>query len=260
MQALMPTQPQTTGQLLKSAYFLFQQTQWKTFWYFFIIALSSLAWQIVGDVSKNHPSDIGIQVILFLGILLNLYVFYALFGAAIYRIQTNLENRDVNFLSGLQVGLKKSILLIAVAFLYSIIVGVGTLLLIIPGIILSVYLIFSLYLAALGFGVIDSLKESYRLVKDHWWRTAGNTVVIFLIAIFYILLIIGLIFLIVFGLLVLFSIFTKETMALYLFSDILTPILFCFAATFIYNYGTSFFLLCINDLKIRHGLGGNTKV
>jgi hypothetical protein len=69
-------------------------------------------------------------------------------------------------------------------------VSVGTLLLLVPGIILSLSLLFHI-----NFIVLDakkaygSLKASYALVKGSWWRTAGVlTVPMVLLLLFYFIL------------------------------------------------------------------------
>ena len=59
------------------------------------------------------------------------------------------------------------------AILYGLAIVVGLILLVIPGIILSISLCLAFYLVALeNKGAVDSLKSSHALVKGYWWRTA----------------------------------------------------------------------------------------
>jgi magnesium-transporting ATPase (P-type) len=56
------------------------------------------------------------------------------------------------------------------------------LLLIIPGIIFSVYWIFSSFIFIKEKkGIIESLRGSYKMVKGNWWRTFGYSLLFFLI-------------------------------------------------------------------------------
>jgi hypothetical protein len=62
---------------------------------------------------------------------------------------------------------------VGMAILYGLAIVVGLILLVIPGIILSISLCLAFYLVALeNKGAVDSLKSSHALVKGYWWRTA----------------------------------------------------------------------------------------
>jgi len=57
-----------------------------------------------------------------------------------------------------------------------------TILFIIPGIIFGVFWCFaSFILIKEGKGIMDSLRESHRLVKGRWWKTFGFLILIFLV-------------------------------------------------------------------------------
>jgi len=65
------------------------------------------------------------------------------------------------------------------SIIISIIIGVGFLLFVIPGIIVAVFLSFSLFFITLeGLGPIQSLKASARLVKGFWWTIFARLVVL----------------------------------------------------------------------------------
>lgn len=60
---------------------------------------------------------------------------------------------------------------IAVSILYSLIVGVGTVLLILPGIFFGVKLVFCSYFILFDDkGVFSSLAASWQMLKGNWWR------------------------------------------------------------------------------------------
>jgi hypothetical protein len=73
--------------------------------------------------------------------------------------------------------------LIGLALLIGLVVGVGFILFIIPGIIFLVFLSVSVA----GFiierlGAVDSMKRSWRLVGGHWWHTFGVIIVAAILA------------------------------------------------------------------------------
>jgi len=62
----------------------------------------------------------------------------------------------------------------AASILYGIVVAIGAMLCLIPGIIAAIYLYFYMYAYIVEEkGVIDSLQRSYELVKGNWWSTLG---------------------------------------------------------------------------------------
>ncbi|MBD8388045.1 EI24 domain-containing protein [Dysgonomonas sp. BGC7] len=60
------------------------------------------------------------------------------------------------------------------SILFSLLVGIGTIFCIIPGIIIYVYLGFYMYTYINeDLGIIDSFQRSFNLVKNNWWVTFG---------------------------------------------------------------------------------------
>ena len=71
---------------------------------------------------------------------------------------------------------------VTVAFLlYVLLVGIGFVLLAIPGIWLATATGFAVVYAAEGAGPIAAIRQSMALVKGHWWRTTAIFAVIFLL-------------------------------------------------------------------------------
>jgi len=111
------------------------------------------------------PSMFGIM---FIAILVSC-VFYS---AMIYRIDNVANARDDNFVEVLLSAVKKFPTIIVAGILYSIAITIGTLLLVIPGIILTISLSFCGYFILLEeMGGYESLMASHRLVWGDWWRT-----------------------------------------------------------------------------------------
>ncbi len=69
---------------------------------------------------------------------------------------------------------KAALPVLGASILYGIAVSIGTMLCFIPGIIVSIYLIFYAYVYINeDLGIIDSLKYSITLVQHNWWVTFG---------------------------------------------------------------------------------------
>lgn len=70
-------------------------------------------------------------------------------------------------------GMGKVVPVIAAAILYMLAIVIGSVLLLVPGLILLLSLMFSMFLVVLeNQGAVDSLKNSHKLVWGRWWRTA----------------------------------------------------------------------------------------
>ncbi|GAB6008891.1 DUF7847 domain-containing protein [Dysgonomonas reticulitermitis] len=67
---------------------------------------------------------------------------------------------------------------LAASIIYSVLMIIGFILCLIPGIIIAVYLYFYMYVYIVeDRGVVDSLQRSYELVKGNWWVTLGYLIV-----------------------------------------------------------------------------------
>jgi hypothetical protein len=96
-------------------------------------------------------------------------IFYA---ALFYKLTAAAQDRAMGVGASLGLGLRAAIPLLITNLIFFAIVMLGTILLIIPGIIVMVFL--CLYMPAYTMdnaGIIGSLKKSYNLVVGNWWRT-----------------------------------------------------------------------------------------
>jgi hypothetical protein len=99
-------------------------------------------------------------------------VLYVLYSAMIYRIDNVANGRADDFVEVLLLAVKKFPAVILAVILYTIAITVGTFLLVIPGMILMVSLMFCGYFILLeDMNAYDSLMASHRLVWGDWWRT-----------------------------------------------------------------------------------------
>jgi len=90
----------------------------------------------------------------------------------------------------LQVGFNKFLPMLVAVILYSLAVTMGFILLLIPGLILSLSLAFYLYFIVIDdMGAYAALKASHQLVWGNWWRTAAVFTVpgLVLVALYFVL-------------------------------------------------------------------------
>ncbi len=94
------------------------------------------------------------------------------YSAMIYRIDNVANGRADDFVEVLLLAVKKFPSVILAGIFYTIAITIGTFLLVIPGIILMISLMFCWYFILLeDMNAYDSLMASHRLVWGDWWRT-----------------------------------------------------------------------------------------
>jgi len=108
----------------------------------------------------------------------------------ISRIDNLVHEKDDSIAGAIALGLKKLPSMLLASVLYTLALIVGSLLLVIPGLILSLSLAFFAYLLILeNEGAYQSLKSSHKLVWGNWWRTAT----VFMVVIMIVFVLIGII-------------------------------------------------------------------
>lgn len=94
-------------------------------------------------------------------------------SSLIFRLYCYCNRIPNNFIHSIRHSLFRLIPLLVLSILYSMLVLSGTMLLIIPGIILSVSLMFVFILGIIDAqGILQTLLNSHRLVWGNWWHTA----------------------------------------------------------------------------------------
>ena len=179
------TQPSSIGRVLDSSFKLFAASL-KSVWVI-VVAMAIInvilqysmfqlmlpAQQLTNDeeialyMANVIPQTVGISILMWAII----YVFY---NAIIFRMGNVEDGIEDDLYDSLIVGIKKVMPVFIAVILYSLIVGVGMMLLIIPGLILMLTLMFYKVLIVVdNEGIISSLKTSHRLVWGNYWRTAA---------------------------------------------------------------------------------------
>jgi hypothetical protein len=113
-------------------------------------------------------------------VFMTLYLWFYL--AALCRIGAIAYGQSLTLGACMATGLRKILPVIAATFLYTLAMMGGFVLLIIPGMILWLSLLFyALCIVLEDDGILESLRHSHRLVWGNWWRTAVIITVIFVV-------------------------------------------------------------------------------
>lgn len=159
------SEPQDKLSIIEQGFHLFKRTFWLALPYsllgsFFIFSPMLL-------IPLKPALNALIASMVFFGLLS-----FVLLSALLFRIHCFIDELPLSFLGSLGHAMSKLIPLLLLGILYALMVISGTLFLIIPGIILSISLMFSFVLFLTGNqNVLQTLITSHRLVWGHWWHT-----------------------------------------------------------------------------------------
>ena len=110
-----------------------------------------------------------------LGCLAVAAVMLVVYGALFVQIDAIAHGNRLSVASALGTGLRRALPTLGVGILFSLMITIGSMLLVIPGIYLwGVYQLAFIPVVIERAGVIESLGISRRLVRGHWWRV--NTI------------------------------------------------------------------------------------
>lgn len=168
---LLPKRPQRVGETLDAGFVLYRRS--------FTAALPLTAFTaafgavpgILGPlIGETAPMSFGIVVFLWLGLML--FLNSLMMSATIALIGSHAKDEPLTRRQALSVGLNRMLPMLGSLLMYGLIMMTGMLLLIIPGLVLLVTMMFGSYALVLdGKGPIDALGFSHSLVWGRWWRT-----------------------------------------------------------------------------------------
>jgi hypothetical protein len=135
-----------------------------------VLAVPNIANVLVGDPEQVASPVPGATVVVLFLVALPIYMI--LIAAVVYRLGAVAEMHEASAGQALARGVRCVLSLIGAAILYFLAMAGGLILLIIPGIILSLSLSFGFFAIVLdGESALGGLKRSHRLVWGNWWRT-----------------------------------------------------------------------------------------
>jgi hypothetical protein len=168
------SEPQSIGRVLDSGFKLFVKA-FSGVLPLSLAAAAVLAVPNIANVVMGGPEQVESPVpsstflVLF---LMALPIYMVLIAAVVYRLGAVAEMHEASIAQALARGVRCVLTLIGVAILYFLAMAGGLILLIIPGIILSLSLSFGFFAIVLdGESALGALKRSHRLVWGNWWRT-----------------------------------------------------------------------------------------
>jgi len=168
------SEPQSIGRVLDSGFRLFV----KAFTSALPLSLAAAAVLAVPNIAnvlmggtEQAQSPVPASTILVL-FLVALPIYMILIAAVVYRLGAAAELHEASTGQALARGVRCVLSLIGAAILYFLAMAAGLILLVIPGIILSLSLSFGFFAIVLdGESALAALKRSHRLVWGNWWRT-----------------------------------------------------------------------------------------
>jgi hypothetical protein len=186
-----PARPQLISEVLDTAFKIFSVSLLKTLPYGMLITLAGQVVNIYNLVTgrlvrRVFPQDATGWVLYAVGVVLTL----TLWAALVLRQRAIAAGAPVAMPAELALALRRVPALVALTLLNMLVVGVGVVLLVIPGLYLLVALWMALPLLILeGSGPIAAMQSSLRLVRGNWWRAFAMLLV--MIAIYFVFIVLG---------------------------------------------------------------------
>jgi len=188
--SLIPTAPSPIGGVLDTAIRLYRRSLLSCFGIILLSVAVMTAFSVllvgalpVTAATASSPlAAFAVLRHLWLGYLVMLLVMTGFYGALFAQIDAIARGTRVGLGAALGIGLRRAPVMIGVAILFALMVGLGCVLLIVPGIYLwGVYQFAVIPPIVERAGVFESLSTSARLVKGNWWRSSTIMFVAFAI-------------------------------------------------------------------------------
>ncbi len=168
------TEPQDSLQVLEQGFSLYKLSFKQALPYSFLAALLMIAPYCLCTMFGMHIGTTGHVPAYLLWILAFAWLGgFTILSGLIFRLYCMCYNVPSHFIGSLQHALSKLIPLLLLSALYSLIILSGTMLMVIPGLILTLSLMFSFVLVITdNQNVFQTLTMSHRLVWGQWWHVA----------------------------------------------------------------------------------------
>lgn len=181
--SILATEPVSIAKVLDSSIKLYVASFRKLLGFFAVLAVLYIAMGLLTATFQPNPTAPPGAALMFLtenmSLLLGFVVVFGflsfvLYAAIVYRLDNVANEREDSFVEAVTVGFRAFPSMFWAVFLYMIAIIVGFLLLIVPGLILTISLMFYLYFIVIdGYRGYAALKASHALVWGHWWRTSA---------------------------------------------------------------------------------------
>ncbi len=245
-----PSEPLSIGGVLDNGIQLFKASVAKTFPLALAGGLISTLPQIFTQMTGLGPYEtalLGDSVGTVLGVVLITSLLAMAAYLAVLSIQDAMSNnRSMAIDEAVLTGLTRLPAMLGASILYVLAIIFGMILLIVPGIIISVYwILYAIAVVADRKGPVQSLGYSYQLIKGYWWRSAAILGVMGIIA----MVLYAALMMLVAGGVIGGVIGYEESAGLLIFTSLTTALVSAAVTPLFY----AILLVTYNDLKLRRG-------
>lgn len=177
------TAPRGIGQVLDSVFYLTRRAYLRMLPYTILSTLVSVAPYLYALVTGAFDSPerivtFGETAGYWIAILVMVPVTMFLYGAGIVRIESIAQGQDMGFGASMRRGFVRLGALLVSLLCCMLVIAVGVVLLVVPGLILTFLLMMFVPAVVIdGKGPIEALRHSRTLVWGNWWRVATISVV-----------------------------------------------------------------------------------
>lgn len=167
------SEPQDKLSILQQGFHLYKHIFWLALPYSLLASIFIFIPQLFIDINPPfHLIQLGQNTLFVVSAIICWLLGLVFLSALMFRIYCITQQLPLTFINSLSHALFKLIPLLLLGILYALMVVSGTLFLIIPGIILTISLMFSFILFLTdNQNVLQTLLTSHRLVWGHWWHT-----------------------------------------------------------------------------------------
>jgi len=188
------TAPLTIGGVLDNGFKLFRECFSKVFLFALAGALVIAPINLLGPYFQNNVPGPGILATVVCAIIVAAIFAGVIYGALVARMDSVARAAPLSVGEALAIGLRRLPAMFVCGLAVGIVVVVGLLLLLIPGLIFMIWFAFAPAAVIIErIGPFASLSYSRALVRGHWWRTAALlTIVGIIVIVIYFVLVIAL--------------------------------------------------------------------
>lgn len=170
--------------LLKDSWSIFTQNPKLFLGIYFIPATLVILLEMVGIYTKYPGPPTGLEVLLMLIVMSTIFAVFVLAGVAMIKAVS--DPTGVTIQEAYDFAQPFFFQYIWVSLLSTVIIGLGFLLIIVPGIIFTFWFAFSYYVLVFeNKKGIAALKKSKEYVKGHWWAVCGRYLFLIFIALLF---------------------------------------------------------------------------
>lgn len=238
--------PETIGKVLDNGFKLYKASLKQVLLLSFLGAASGILYTFAPDYTDPEALNRGLGLF-FMLVLLAMTISTFFYCAIIVHIHGIAAQNTPSIGNSMSIAAKRFFPIIIATILYVLAVGLGLVVLVIPGIFLSVALFFySILMLADNESMIASLKKSYRLVYGNWWRSVALlSIPVFIFGAIFVL--VGLIMGLYISTMPETAMMGDEWKMLELVSNVINAIISAFLSPLFY----AFLLVILHDLKLR---------